>query len=251
MRHILLPLLILLLPATSFAQGGHGSMSAKPMTDFYNECPTRGYTKEDILETYTTSFRHDGELYMLSYEDKISVEKQGKRVPWTNIDMLDLEIYSRNLLLYKRRNDRWVKWTRPLFKSVTNGSNYVEFSNGGNAFVLDNGWVVLGLTYTMKAWQKTHSYPAIVLLCPIMSDYDYYNFEDYKFMPAGKSHRRVSEVIKKGHKQYSIVMNDDTEIALNFLFEENSRGYIDLFRLKDELGPSYDPSTPSFDGEMH
>ena len=85
-------ILLASLSCVTFAQVGHGSMSAQPVTDFYNECPTRGYTKEAILETYSTSFRHDGELYMLSYDDKISVETHGKRVPWTNIEMLDIKM---------------------------------------------------------------------------------------------------------------------------------------------------------------
>jgi len=235
------------------AQVGHGSMSVKPMTQFYDECPTRGYTKKAILETYSTSFRYKGDLYMLSYEDRISTSARSNYIPYTDIKKYDIEIYARKIFIFKKTNESWERWSSPLFNSVTNGISYIEYnSSPGQSFILDNGWIILGLNYRIQTEQSAFSYPVLVLLYPVKDSRDeIYKFEEEIFMPVAKPHRRVKDVIQNGHKPYTIIMNDDTEIHLTFILEENEYGSTDIFEINDELGNSMKSSINHFPGEIY
>lgn len=252
MKRLKLFLLMLpFLPIAINAQNGFGSMAAQPMTSFYDACPTSGYTREAVLETYSTSFTHKGEQYMLSYDSNIIVGNGSERLPWTRIDEEDIRIYSREIFIYKRQEDHWTKWSRSLLRSVTNGFNYIEYGHPGKAFPLDNGWIILELQHYIRSLGESCSLPLFVLLCPIKSEDGTYYFDDYTFSPNVGAYRRVKEVVKEGHKKYAIRMNDETSIALTFFLERNASGTIDLFEIKDEKGSSSSSTTSRFSGELY
>lgn len=244
-------IILLFLPVAINAQDGFGSMKAQPMTRFYDACPTAGYTKEAVLETYSTSFTYDGKLYMLSYDSNIIVGKGSERLSWTSIDEENISVFSREIFIYRRQDDRWLKWSRPLVRSVTNGSNFIEYGHPGKSFPLENGWIILELRQYIRSNNTSHSFPLLVLLCPIKTEQGHYYFDDYLFSPDIGSRRRVKEVVKEGHKKYAIRMNDDTSISLNFKLERNQNGHVDLFEIIDELGAFSSASTSRFSGDLY
>ncbi|MDG5800802.1 hypothetical protein QA597_10565 [Marinilabiliaceae bacterium ANBcel2] len=161
-RTISLLALLVFISAPIIAQHGITSMKAQPMWRFYDACATRGYTREAVLEIYSTSFKHQGKQYMLSYDDNIIVGNGRQRLPWTQIHDEDIRIFSREIFIYKRRNDRWFKWSPPILQSVTNSSNFIEYGHAGNSFNLENGWIILELTQYIRTNYSSHSFPLFI-----------------------------------------------------------------------------------------
>ncbi len=248
MRKLVFILLtILSLPVAIWGQ----SIMSQPTTSLYDASPQGGRTKEIVLKNYCTSFTFKDELYMLSYDSTIQVGR-GESLSWKSITSEKIQTYSRDIYLFKRVGEKWVKWSGQYFRSVTNGFSSIEFGIPGEAFHLDNGWIVLSLKYHIETnGGPVLTYPLILLLCPLKNEDGSYDFSHATFTPDFAPGRRVKDVVKRAHKKYAILMTDGTSVSLDFFFKKTESGFLKLFEIQDDLGGFTHSEVSLFRGEVY